>query len=193
MSHREQVDFCKSVKRKYPDHFKKKVVVDIGSLDINGNNRRFFKGCCYTGIDVQEGRNVDYIGPAHEMLPTVAEVLCAKVADRYRRRVSISHIINAMISTECLEHDKYWDKTLKAMYDHTAPGGLIVITAAGEGRDEHGTTKHDPAMSPGTNDYYQNITNEMFGSVLMPDMFDEYFLKQDPRNNDIQFYGIKKF
>jgi hypothetical protein len=77
------------------------------------------------------------------------------------------------------------------MYHSLKEGGLLIITAAGEGRPEHGTSNHHPNASPATNDYYQNITNRMFQEVLNPSMFHTYFLSQRPDTQDIQFYGIK--
>lgn len=191
MAHREQVQFCKKTKREFPEYFRNKIVVDIGSMDINGNNRRFFRRCDYSGIDIKEGKNVDYIGVGHELLPIINEVLCRKVEERYRRRVKVEFPIRTMISTECLEHDKYWMLTMRAMYSYLQPGGMIIITCAGVGRPEHGTSSHAPDMSPGTNDYYKNITNEMFASVYKPHMFEVYHLAQDKRNYDLQFFGIK--
>ncbi len=71
MSHKAQVKFCKEVRRRYPDHFNNVVVIDVGSLDINGNNRRFFSKFFYKGIDIVEGKNVDVVGKAHEKIPQV--------------------------------------------------------------------------------------------------------------------------
>ena len=65
MAHTEQRNFCKSVKAKYPDFFKNKKVLDIGSLDINGSNRDLFENCDYIGLDVGEGKNVDIISIGH--------------------------------------------------------------------------------------------------------------------------------
>lgn len=52
MAHPEQVEFCTRIKNKFPDFFKNKNVLDVGSLDINGNNRYLFQNCSYTGVDV---------------------------------------------------------------------------------------------------------------------------------------------
>jgi hypothetical protein len=52
MAHQEQKDFCLSVKEFMPDFFKGVSVLDIGSLDINGNNRYLFENYDYTGIDI---------------------------------------------------------------------------------------------------------------------------------------------
>lgn len=40
--HKEQINYCLSIKNKYPELFKGKIL-DCGSLDINGNNRYLFE------------------------------------------------------------------------------------------------------------------------------------------------------
>lgn len=171
--HTEQKEFCKKVRKRFPLRFINARVIDVGSLDINGNNRYLFTFSNYTGVDIVDGKNVDIVGMAKDVLPGM------KKAD-------------IVISTEMLEHDKTWDESLKAMYNAVKPGGLLIITAAGTGRREHGTTATSPADSPATNDYYCNITHKMFGAVLGPELFDEYFIKHDWRQSDFNFYGIKK-
>ena len=52
MAHKAQREFCDSVRNKYSDMFKGKKVLDIGSLDNNGNNRFLFDDCEYLGIDL---------------------------------------------------------------------------------------------------------------------------------------------
>jgi hypothetical protein len=47
-------------------YFIDKCVLDVGSLDINGNNRYLFDNCEYTGLDIGEGPNVDIVMPIHE-------------------------------------------------------------------------------------------------------------------------------
>ena len=41
-------------------------VLDVGSYDVNGSYRQFFKDSCidYTGLDMSEGPNVDTVFPA---------------------------------------------------------------------------------------------------------------------------------
>ena len=43
MAHREQQDFISSVRDRFPEKFKGVRVLDIGTLDINGNNRFAFE------------------------------------------------------------------------------------------------------------------------------------------------------
>jgi hypothetical protein len=187
MSHKAQQDFCLWVRDMYPQYFNGKVVIDIGSLDINGSNRQYFKKCEYTGVDIIAGKNVDRIGRAHELLPEIGyNTYFNNVERQYEKKPRVETII----STEALEHDVFYRETLHAMYYSLVPRGLMIITAAGEGRQEHGTSNHSPADSPATNDYYKNISNEMFAEVLPPELFDVYFLRQI--NCDLQFFGIKR-
>lgn len=171
--HKEQKDFCKKVKRKFWLRFINSYVIDVGSQDINGSNKYLFMFCKYTGIDLCDGKNVDQVGRAKDVLPTL------RPAD-------------IVISTEMLEHDNEYCESLKAMYKALKPGGLMLITAAGEGRPEHGTTATSPENSPGTTDYYKNMTHGMFSSILGPELFKEYYLNHDEVQHDFQFYGIKK-
>lgn len=169
MSHKAQQDFCTMVREKFPHLFTNVDVLDAGSLHVNGNNRYLFHASRYVGVDIVPGPNVDHVGPVHKLLPSLG-------------------IFHTIVSTEMLEHDRHWQQSLSEMYRALPPGGLLLITCAGDGRAEHGTYHHHPADSPGTNGYYANISNEMFGSVLEPRMFREYYLRQ--ADGDLQFYGI---
>ena len=66
MAHKEQREFCLAVKAMFPDFFRDKTVLDMGSLDINGSNRYLFENCTYIGIDLSKGENVDVVVMAHE-------------------------------------------------------------------------------------------------------------------------------
>lgn len=180
MSHPAQRRFCRRIKRRHSIFFRKTNVIDVGSLDINGNNRYLFSRCNYKGVDIVAGKNVDFVGLAELAIPDIE-----KEWNRQQRFVDV------IISTEMLEHDKTWADSLRVMYDSLRYGGLLIVTCAGNGRQEHGTIRSLPGDSPGTNDYYKNISNEMFASVIRADMFSEYYLRQ--YKNDLQFYGIKKW
>lgn len=162
--------FCIGVKETFPDAFLCKKVLDCGSLDINGNNRYLFEGCNYHGIDIVEGPNVDTVTRVHEFLPGQFEVF------------------DTIISTEMLEHDKYFFDTLFRMTELLKPGGLIIITAAGFGREEHGTADHHPKDSPLTHNHYQNIYPEFLRYLQLPDyeLYEISYLK-----TDLRFWGKK--
>jgi len=167
--HREVKHFCQSVKQQHPIYFTGVDVLDCGSLDINGNNRTLFDKSSYFGIDIVEGKNVDLITRVH--------------------RFNSSKQFDCVISTEMLEHDKYFGESLKAMYHLTKPGGLMLITAAGQGREEHGTYHHHPKDSPLTQDYYCNIDVAMFLLGLDLTKFSWYTISYF--KTDIRFAGIK--
>jgi SAM-dependent methyltransferase len=171
MAHQRQADWINYVKAVFPQYFKGVDVLDVGSYDINGNNRPFFSGDCnYFGIDLVDGKNVDMVGDWNELTPPLGEY-------------------DTVISTEMLEHDKNWDASIVKMYDYVKSGGLLLITAAGTGRREHGTHLNAPESSPATNDYYKNITNEMFLEVLPAEKFTNHLIRQF--DTDFQFWGIK--
>lgn len=58
MAHIEQVEYCSKVKNKFPEWFINKFVLDIGSLDINGNNQYLFSNCPYLGLDIGDRKSV---------------------------------------------------------------------------------------------------------------------------------------
>lgn len=192
MSHKQQVNFCKKVRKLFPSHFSRVNVIDCGSLDINGNNRYLFKWSNYIGIDIVDGANVDVVGRISEVIRSIHFPIAPWNTLTHPEKHYNPLKANTIISTEMLEHDEQWAYSLDCMYAKLIPEGLLLITAAGQGRREHGTHEHDPTSSPGTLDYYRNITNEMFSSILPPRYFKEYYMNQDHANNDFQFYGIKK-
>lgn len=193
MSHPAQRRFCKTVRKLFPAFFRRVNVVDIGSQDINGCARGLFRKSFYVGVDIHPGRNVDVVGRGHLVLPTLTPKLQPNyVWNPHLTRIECDGLFDTVISMEALEHDEFWRDTLRAMYAKLKPGGLLMITCAGDGRPEHGTTAHRPQDSPGTVDYYKNLSNEMFSEVLPAHLFTKYHLEQHSENCDLQFYGIKK-
>lgn len=191
MSHPEQRRWCLQLKNDFPHFFKNKKVVDFGSLDINGNNRILFEDCDYTGVDIGPGPNVDIISLCHEFPgEELYDVVC---------------------STEMLEHDMYWEKSLKRMYNLVKSEGLLFFTCKSTGSGEHGTINREPGSSPWTSlrsdwkFYYKNLSQEDIerfwgGRLQVIEMFSNYrfsFYKHyepgDPvlKYMDLQFWGIK--
>ncbi len=172
--HKTVVEFIKAIKWKFPEYFNVVRVLDCGSLDINGSNKSFFTDSNYIGIDIVKGKNVTTVVRVHNFLP------------------EISGVFHTVISTEMLEHDKHFAESLKAMFRLVKQNGLLLITAAGEGRKEHGTTEQLPEDSPLTNDYYANVTIEMLQQGLNFSDFSWFTLNYQFASGDIQFAGIKK-
>jgi len=180
MAHLEMKAFCNDVKALHPKHFDNVKVLDIGSLDINGNNKVLFTNSDYTGLDIAEGKNVDVVSIAHEF----------KTKEKY----------DVVCSTECLEHDIHWQKTLKKMVQLTRKGGLMFLTCATTGRIEHGTINAHPDTSPNTiaqggewATYYKNLTKEEIDLVLKSGTnFKDFDYIVNGQANDLYFWGIKK-
>lgn len=175
MAHSEQQQFCESVRALFPDMFKNKTVLDVGSLDINGNKRYLFTDCLYTGLDIGPGPNVDVVSPVHLFKPPF----------KY----------DVVICCEMLEHDRYWRESLKAMYKLLKPGGLLVLTAASLDRQPHGVETRHPEASPFTNDYYMNINKIHIFEVFKYKLnryFKDWKISLNYDSNDIYMYGIKE-
>ena len=168
--HKEVRRFCQSIKLQFPTHFNGVDVLDCGSLDINGNNRYLFEKSNYFGIDIVDGKNVDLVSRVHNF--------------------NASKKFDCVISTEMLEHDEYFAASLNAMFNLTKPGGLMLITAAGQGREEHGTHDHHPKDSPLTHNYYHNVDVTMLVQGLDLTQFSWYTISYF--KTDIRFAGIKR-
>lgn len=172
MAHHEQQEYCKSVKNKFP-HLFTGSVLDVGSMDINGNNRYLFDNFEYTGIDIGHGRNVDLVSPGNLF--------------RSEKEFDV------IISTECFEHDKFWVATIFNTWIYLKVGGLYLFTCAADGRPEHGTSRTDCWSSPFTNDYYMNLNEELVRKNLpITKMFSDFEFKVNNNPCDLYFWGIKK-
>jgi len=179
--HPEARDFTLFVKFILGDYFTNKKVLDVGSGDINGNNRFLFENCEYNGNDVCEAPNVTIISKTKD-LPFEDETF------------------DAIISTECFEHDPEYKESFLKIYKMLKPNGLFAFTCASTGRGEHGTRRTTPTDSYGTIgnlddmiDYYKNLTELDLNEVLN---LNEKFVHWDTYYNscmcDLYFYGIKK-
>lgn len=175
MAHFEQQQFCQRVMNKYKHLLTESTcVLDIGSQDINGNNRHLFEGAKYIGIDLNAGKNVDYVSSGHNFKSQAK--------------------FDIVISTECLEHDKYWAITIQnIVHNLLNKGGLFIMTCATTGRHEHGTTRTSPKDSPFTTDYYMNITEFDFRQAVdIEKEFSNFAFETNTSPCDLYFYGIKK-
>lgn len=174
--HKNQRVFCEELKGNFPHFFEKKRVFEVGSLDINGNNRYLFNNCDHVGIDVISGPNVDCVCIAHEY--------------------ESDEKFGVVFSTNSLEHDMHYKKTLKKMYDLLEDEGLMFFTVSLLG--EHGTTNSTPDDS-GTakiddkewNTFYKKFAIEDFKETMDFRNFLGYGLGLF-NGFDIVFWGIKK-
>lgn len=181
MAHPQQVDFCRKVKQLFPEYFENVRVLDIGSLDINGNNQHLFSNHVYMGIDVGRGKNVNYVSLGHEYKPLDNQ--------KY----------DTVISTECFEHDKHWNLTIQNVIENLLkPNGMFLFTCATTGRPEHGTRRTTQHDSPFTSqmddwsDYYRNLTEEDIRNAVDLSAFVIHRFYVEPNSHDLYFWGILK-
>lgn len=153
MAHAEQMYFFQNVKHFIPIYFKKKKVLEIGSLDVNGSVRVFFEDCDYTGLDIGPGKCVDIVCKGEDF---------SSVAGDY----------DVVVSTEVFEHTENWDLIFLNMLRLMKPDGLLIFTCASLGRPQHGTQFSFPDAAPhvsGTTDYYRNLTADDFRDAFKLD------------------------
>ena len=177
MAHALQTRFCTSVRNRFPDKFVNCSVLDIGSLDINGNNRYLFSGnYTYIGVDLGPGKNVDVVSKGHEYKPGIQ--------------------FDVVVSTECFEHDQFWQETLKNCMELTKSGGIFLFTCAYYCRAEHGTVKSgSPEAAPHVvalfGDYYKNLGEKEIEETLdLKNLFSSYECSHE--QGDLRFWGLKK-
>ena len=180
MAHYQQRMFLEKVKRRFPNYFIGKKVLDVGSLDINGSNKSLFVNCQYIGIDVAEGNNVDVVSTAHEYD-------CP------------DETFDVIVSSECFEHDMHYDKSLMNIFRILKKGGLFLFTCATTGRPEHGTRRtspHDAPLLQGMTewqDYYKNLEEKDITEVLDMKEFMMHKFEIGHQTCDLYFWGIKNF
>jgi len=182
MAHPQQKAFCSAVKARFPHYFTGVLALDIGSLDLNGNNQYLFDANCqYLGIDVAQGRNVDIVSPGH-MLGMPSETF------------------DVIVSTECLEHDRHWAQTLNEAVRMLRPGGMLLMTCATTGRPEHGTRRTTPQDAPllasvddEWADYYRNLDEQDIRNALdVPNLFQMIEFSIGHETHDLYCVAIKK-
>ena len=179
MSHIDQINFIKEFKEFYINNsFNKDInVLEIGSLDVNGNIRDLFDFTNeYTGIDLEKGPNVDL-------------VLSGIDIDKLDKNFDI------IISCECFEHAKDWKIIFEKMCQISKPNSFIVISVASTGRVEHGTERSGNWQSPGNkDDYYLNLTKKDFiKNFDLEKIFSNHFFFYNVNSYDLYFIGIKGF
>jgi 2-polyprenyl-3-methyl-5-hydroxy-6-metoxy-1,4-benzoquinol methylase len=174
----EFIIFVKSILR---DYFINKNVLDVGSGDINGNNRFLFENCSYEGNDVTEANNVTIVSKTKDL------------------SFDNNHF-DTIISTECFEHDPEYKESLLKIYEMLKPNGLFLFTCASTGREEHGTINYLPNSSYGTIanltdmiNYYKNLTEIEINEVLnLSELFSSWDTYYNCESFDLYFVGIKK-
>lgn len=106
----EANEICwRGVKERYSEYFTEDIL-EVGSCNVAGSTRVIFEEDCqeYIGVDWRIGKDVDVVTLAHEM----------KFPKQFK----------AVISASMLEHDPYWDKSIRQMVKYTRKDGILVLT-----------------------------------------------------------------
>lgn len=129
-------------------------ILEIGSLDINGSMKTYdflgtnkpwreMIGCEeYIGIDLVEGRGVDFVRDAHDLSDFPDD------------------IFDLVICVNMLEHDSNILKTLSEGYRVLKPGGLFLVTTVDETHPEH-MEVHDVELP------YNHITQNDLSEMIL--------------------------
>lgn len=112
------------------------IVLEFGSLDINGNVRGIFQPYTrtYIGVDLQEGPGVDFIEDAHTFNPDM--------------------LFDVVVCCEVFEHTPVWREIISNSHRLLKDGGLFIATMAGEGRHPHSAIDENPIRDW---EYYDNV------------------------------------
>ena len=179
--HDEARHFTLFIKSALSEYFIGKRVLDVGSGDINGNNRFLFENCSYEGNDVIQAKNVTIVSKTKDLPFDDSS-------------------FDTIISTECFEHDPEYKLSLLKIYSMLKPDGLFCFTCASTGRREHGTRRTSPQDSYGTigkledmSDYYKNLTELDLAHVLnLNEMFSSWNTYYNASSKDLYFVGVKR-
>jgi len=177
MAHKQQLEFVRLLSEALPNYFHDAKVLEIGSLDISGSTRSFYRNCSYIGIDLAPGNGVDVVCQGQDYNAS-------------------DGTFDQVISCEAMEHNPSWRETFANMIRLTREGGLVVMTCATYGRPEHGTTRTEPESSPFTVekgwDYYKNLGETDFTRTFnLPKSFSSYRFWSNWPHRDLYFFGVR--
>jgi SAM-dependent methyltransferase len=113
-------------------------VVEVGSYDVNGSVRDLFAGSRYLGIDLRAGPGVDV------------------VADGASWQPEDWPLFDLVLCLETLEHAPDPRAVCRNLVRLAAPGGLILVTAAGPLRLPHSRDGHPLPVG----EAYRNLRGE---------------------------------
>jgi SAM-dependent methyltransferase len=197
MAHKEQKEYLNKLKNKFPDAFKNRKVLDIGSFDVNGNEKPWFDNCDFIGLDIGPGKGVDVVCPANEY-------------------DAPNETFDTIISCECWEHNPFYKESIQNAVRMLKSGGYFIFTCATTGRPVHGTKTQDAIdrekqiTSQGNtttswvtmpnvfrenwdSEYYKNVTeNDIRECIKVDDIFSSYEFEIEYNHCDLYFWGIKK-
>jgi SAM-dependent methyltransferase len=118
--HRSSLDKMRAFKNKYLEDRREEslLILDLGSLDVNGSYREYFdiSPWTYQGIDTVSGNNVDIV-----------------IRNPYNWREIESNLADVLISGQAFEHIEFFWITMLEIARVLKPGGLCCIIAPSGG------------------------------------------------------------
>lgn len=126
-------------------------ILEVGSYNVNGSVRELFDQTNYTGIDIVRGPGVDEVRSSHALSP------------RW-----LSSTFDLVVSTEMLEHDRKPWESLAQMYTVLEAGGLLLVTARGNGFGEHNPPDRFRFMGQGFHDIIEDAGFEVLEVTADP-------------------------
>lgn len=141
---------------------------EFGSYDVNGGIRDLFPDHNYVGVDVRPGPGVDVVAD------------CATWDGAGRR-------FDLVVCCEVLEHCERWSEIIANARHLLRPGGRLIVTAAGPGRQPH--TCDGKAWSPDCGEHYQNVGPDELRAVCR-EFFDEVYVECD--GQDVRAVAVRQ-
>lgn len=189
MAHKEQNEFVYRTKERFPEHFKNKKVLGVGTFDVCGTEDAYFDDCDYAGLDLGPGPGVDIVCPAQDYDAPDASY-------------------DTIISCECYEHNPFYKETIQNSVRMLKSGGMLIFTCATTGRPVHGTssleeeskekfpnwvTMPNVTRDNWDNDYYKNLTElDIRECINIEELFSSFLFEVEGNHHDLFFWGIKK-
>lgn len=128
-------------------------VIEAGSMDVNGSVRGHVTSlgpASYIGTDMRPGPGVDVQAAAESLPGPLGQA-------------------GVVISTEMLEHARYWQAAMRGLISAVADGGVLVITTRSAGFPLHGYPE----------DHWR-FSVEAMGAILKSAGLDVERLEPDP-------------
>ena len=157
--HPEAMEFVDRMVRAY-DLADAEVVFDLGGADRNGTTRDLFDDPLWVAIDVDPDSDVDVAAD----LTDAVEVHHALRAWAGATGSEVWPVADVVLCTEVLEHVSDWPAVIRTALSVLAPGGHLILTAAGDGRPPHAADGSPGGPKPG--EHYRNVPESQVRGVL---------------------------
>lgn len=144
------------------------LVVEIGGRNINGGVRDLVGHDRWTSIDLEDGPDVEVVGDCRTWTPPYQGdlVLCLEV----------------------LEHSPDPRAIVKAACSFVAPGGRLLVTCAGPGREPHSGHDGMPWLQDG--EHYANIDPRLLLGWFLEGALADVQVVYDAVDCDVRATGV---